>query len=257
MLLEATGLTKHLGARSARVRAVDDVSLSIDAGQTLALIGESGSGKSTLGRLLLRLIAPDSGSVRFAGTEVTRAARAELRELRRRMQILFQHPDGAFHPRRALIDSLAEPMRLHGLGDRRAARARATALAEELGLRAELLARYPHQVSGGQLQRMALARALTLEPRFLVLDEPTSMLDVSVQAQVIAVLREAQRRHGLAYLFITHDLDLAAAVGDMIAVMHRGRIVERGRPAEILERPADDYTRALVGAFRATAPPPA
>jgi peptide/nickel transport system ATP-binding protein len=230
--------------------------LSIEAGTTVALIGESGSGKSTLGRLLLRLIVPETGAIRFEGRDVVMAGRHELRDLRRRMQILFQHPDGAFHPRRVLLDSLIEPMRLHRLADRRAACERAVALTEELGLRAELLARYPHQVSGGQLQRMALARALTLDPRFLVLDEPTSMLDVSVQAQVVAVLRAAQRRHGLAYLFITHDLDLAAAVGDSIAVMHRGRIVERGFPQVILGRPEQDYTRKLVAAFGATVPSP-
>lgn len=250
MLVEAIGLSKHFGARGAGVAAVDNVSLAVAEGETLALIGESGCGKSTLGRLLLRLIAGDSGRVKFDGADITDLSQRELRPLRQRMQILFQHPDSSFHPRKTLIASLIEPQRLHLLAPREAAREKAVHLAVELGLHEDILDRYPHQVSGGQLQRIALARVLTLDPKFIVLDEPTSMLDVSVQAQVVSLLRVAQRRYGLTYLFITHDLDLAAAVSDRIAVMYRGRVLEQGPPAKIVDAPKHDYTKRLVSAFR-------
>lgn len=253
MLAEAIGVSKHFharGASRATVAAVDNVSLAVHEGKTLALVGESGCGKSTLGRMMLRLLSPDAGTVRFGDADITHLSLTQLRPLRRRMQILFQHPDSSFHPRMTILRSLIEPPLLHRLLPKDAAKKKAVHLAAELGLHADLLDRYPHQVSGGQLQRAALARVLTLDPQFIVLDEPTSMLDVSVQAQVIALLRLAQARYKLTYLFITHDLDLAAAVADEIAVMYRGKVVEQGPAAGITNAPEHEYTRRLVAAFR-------
>lgn len=226
--------------------AVRAVSLDIAAGETLAVVGASGCGKSTLGRLMLRLLTPSGGTVEFAGVDLAATARVSAR---RQLQILFQHPDSVFNPRNTLLKSLAEPLLLHRLSNAGEAQRQARALTEELGMPADILQRYPHQVSGGQLQRLALARILTLKPRFVVLDEPTSMLDVSVQAQVVELLQTVQRRYNIAYLFITHDLDLAAAVAHRIAVMQDGVIVELGRAAQIRQAPLHPYTQQLVQAF--------
>ena len=242
-LLTATGLTKRFGRRRLRgapVAAVDDASLSIAPGETLGLTGPSGCGKSTLARLLAGLISADRGSVDLAGPSNGRD-----------VQMLFQHPEAAFDPRWRLGASLLEPWRMHRLGGEAAGRKTVTALLGGLGLDERLLKRFPHQVSGGQLQRLALARALSLSPRVIVLDEPTSMLDVLVQAQVMDALRAAQTETGLAYLFITHDLDLAAAYSHRLAIMHDGRIAESGLASDVRLNPSSDTGRRLRTAFRA------
>lgn len=226
------------------------VSLAVHPLRTVGLVGESGCGKSTLGRVMLKLLPVEAGQVRFEGRDITGLSLREMRPLRRRMQIVFQHPDSSFNPRAMLLDSLVEPTAIHRSMSRSDAADRARQLLDVVGLHPELLSRYPHQVSGGQLQRMALVRILMLEPKFIVLDEPTSMLDVSVQAQLVECLRRVQQEFGIAYLFISHDLDLIRRVSDDIAVMQGGRIVEQGTPEQIWEAPREAYTRALVEAFR-------
>ncbi len=239
MLIEGLNLTKIFSSGlmgSRKTVAVDDVSVKIDRNETLALVGESGSGKSTLGKLLLFLIEPTAGKVIFDGITINRK---NVRKLRRRMQYIPQHPEDSLDPRWKIADSLLEPLRIHGLPDENL-----HDLVEMVGLGEEHLCRYPHELSGGELQRVAIARALSLSPDFVVCDEPTSMLDVSVQASIINLLLKLQRKFGLSYLFITHDLELAEIVADRVAVMYRGEIVEEGYG--VLKDPLHPYTRALV-----------
>lgn len=226
-VLIAEGLDKSYASRNpfrAGTAAVAGASLALRPRETVALVGASGSGKSTLGRMLAGLLRPDRGQLLLDGVD---ARAMDARHLHRSVQIILQHPETAFDPQRRLIASLAEPLLLHRLASKAQARDRAVAQGERLGLPAPLLHRYPHQLSGGEIQRAALARALMLDPRVLILDEPTSMLDSSTQARIVALLRAEQDRRGLACLFITHDLDLAAHIADAIAVMRDGRIVER------------------------------
>jgi len=230
------------------VRAVDDVSFSIEAGETFGLVGESGSGKTTTGRCLLRLIEPTSGAVRFRDEDVLAFAPARLREARRDMQIVFQDPYASLNPRMRAREIVEEPLVIHGIGTRNERRERAADLFQLVGLDAAYLERYPHQFSGGQRQRVGLARALALNPQFVVLDEPVSALDVSVQAQVVNLLLELQARLHLTYLFIAHDLRLVEHVCRRIAVMYRGRIVELGTTAAIFGAPQHPYTQALLSA---------
>ncbi len=230
------------------VRAVDGVSLAVREGQTVGLVGESGSGKTTLGLALLRLQA-SQGRIRFAGHDVHALPAAALRPLRRQMQIVFQDPFGALSPRLSIAQIVGEGLQVHGIGANAAERARLIdAALEEVGLDPALRDRYPHEFSGGQRQRIAIARAMVLKPRFLVLDEPTSALDMSVQAQIVDLLRDLQARHGLAYLFISHDLKVIRAVSDEILVMREGRVVERGPARRVFESPEQPYTRALLAA---------
>ncbi|MCS7464711.1 ATP-binding cassette domain-containing protein [Paenibacillus doosanensis] len=231
--------------------AVDGVSLHIAKGETLGLVGESGCGKSTLSRLIMKLAEADEGDIYFDGRRITGLGMKEMRPLRRQMQMIFQHPDSALNPRQTLLDSLLEPVRLHRTMDREAGMAKALGLLELVGLSSGILLRYPHQISGGQIQRIVIARALMLNPAFLVLDEPTSMLDVSVQAQVIELLRQVQQTFSMTYLFISHDLELVRCVSDRIAVMRSGQIVETGGSGQLMEDPQHPYTRKLVDAFRA------
>ena len=227
------------------IRAVDGVSFIVNAGEAMGLVGESGCGKSTLARAALRLIEPDGGSIRFAGRDVTRARGRDLRTLRRRMQIVFQDPYSSLNPRRTIGQSLTEPMAVHRVARGAAARERAAALLAEVGLPNSALGRYPHEFSGGQRQRIGIARALTLEPTLLVADEPVSALDVSVQAQVLMLLRGLQQRRGLTFLFVSHDLAVIRWFCGRVAVMYLGRIVEEGPVEAVFRTPRHPYTAML------------
>jgi ABC-type glutathione transport system ATPase component len=243
VLAEGLGLVKEYDGGGGRVRVVDDVSFTIRRGETLGLVGESGSGKSTVARMLLRLIEPTAGEVRYDGVDVLAASAREMRAMRRRMQVVFQDPYAALNPKMRVREILAEPFAIH----RVAARPPGEML-REVGLDESALERYPHEFSGGQRQRINIARALALRPEFVVLDEPVSALDVSVGAQVINLLRELQRTQRLTYLFISHSMPLVRYLCDRVAVMQRGRLVEMGDAVEVCESPREEYTRALIAA---------
>jgi ABC-type oligopeptide transport system ATPase subunit len=255
-LLEIRNLTKVFpfgesifgGGAKGEVRAVDDVSLSVEAGETLGLVGESGSGKSTLGRLVLRLIEPTSGSILFQGRGLLTASHAEMRLLRRDMQIIFQDPFGALDPRMRVQDVISEPLVIHEKIGASARRARAEELLRAVGLDQSAMRRFPHEFSGGQRQRIGIARALALRPKFIVADEPVSALDVSVGAQIVNLLAQLQREFGLTYLFISHSMPVVRYLAMRIAVMYRGKIVEIGSAPQITERPQHPYTRSLLEA---------
>ena len=256
VLLELTDVAKHYPAKRGvfakagdPVRAVDGVSFSVHAGETLALVGESGCGKSTTARLALRLIEPTAGQVRFEGQDITAMGGAPLRSLRRRMQMVFQDPFASLNPRMTVQDILEEPLVIHAIGDAAARRARVAELLGLVGLAPYQAARYPHEFSGGQRQRIGIARALAVEPALVVCDEPVSALDVSIQAQVVNLLRDLQRRLGLSYLFIAHDLAVVKHVADRVAVMYLGRIVEIGPKQRVFANPRHPYTRVLLGAI--------
>ena len=236
------------GNKGGEVRAVDDVSLDIEEGETLGLVGESGSGKSTLGRLILRLIEPTSGSISFNGRNILKASSAELRGLRGDMQIIFQDPFGSLDPRFRVEDVLAEPLIIHERLTRDARRARVAELLRAVGMDESAMPRYPHEFSGGQRQRIGIARALALRPKFIVADEPVSALDVSVGAQIVNLLQSLQREFGLTYLFISHSMPVVRYLSTRIAVMYRGKIVEVGTGAEITSHPQSDYTKSLLAA---------
>lgn len=255
-LLEARNLTKiyktegAFGQAQREVRALNGVSLEIHTGETLGLVGESGCGKSTLGRMLLRLIEPTSGTVRFNGQDVLSASGRALRRLRRDMQIIFQDPFASLNPRMRIEEIVTEPLLIHE--GRRLAAAQRHAAAEEMmyavGLEQSALRRYPHEFSGGQRQRIGIARALVLRPRFIVCDEPVSALDVSVGAQIVNLLKQLQRDFGLTYLFISHSMPVVHYLSDRIAVMRAGEIVELGPAEQITLQPRHEYTRTLVAA---------
>jgi ABC-type oligopeptide transport system ATPase subunit len=255
-LLEVRNLTKVFplgesifgGGATGEVRAVDDVSLDIQSGETLGVVGESGSGKSTLGRLVLRLIEPTSGRIVFEGRDLLAASNPAMRSLRRDMQIIFQDPFGSLDPRMRVEDVISEPLIVH---ERVGATARATRVAELLGavgLDASAMRRFPHEFSGGQRQRIGIARALALRPKFIVADEPVSALDVSVGAQIVNLMAQLQREFGLTYLFISHSMPVVRYLATRIAVMYRGKIVEIGSTEQITERPQHAYTRSLLEA---------
>jgi peptide/nickel transport system ATP-binding protein len=256
VLLELRNLTKIFplgesifgGGAEGEVRAVDDVSLDIQAGETLGLVGESGSGKSTLGRLVLRLIAPTSGSIRFDGTDLLTARHGEMRRLRRDMQIIFQDPFGSLDPRMRVEDVISEPLIIHEKMSASARRTRAAELLRAVGLDQSALRRFPHEFSGGQRQRIGIARALALKPRFIVADEPVSALDVSVGAQIVNLLAQLQREFGLTYLFISHSMPVVRYLATRIAVMYRGKIVEVGPTEQLTGAPAHSYTKSLLAA---------
>ncbi len=256
-LLEVKNLTKHfpitgglLGRQIGTVKAVNSASFKIQRGQTLGLVGESGCGKTTLGRSLLRLITPTAGDIFFDGQDITRLNKTQMRQMRRKMQIIFQDPYASLNPRMTLKSILAEPLQVHSLyTGREERRKRLLQLLDQVQLPADSLNRYPHEFSGGQRQRICIARALAVEPQFIVCDEPVSALDVSVQAQIINLLTDLQRELKLTYLFITHDLKVVEYIASEIAVMYLGHIVEMGTPQDLCQAPRHPYTKALFSAI--------
>jgi len=249
MLLEIRDLTKTFNLPGGEVMtAVDHVTLSLDRGQTLGLVGESGSGKSTLARLVLRLHEPTSGRVTFDGTDVLAANAEDLRRLRARMQIVFQDPFSSLLPHYSAVANVAEPLRLHKRGTRKSRAERARELLDLVGINPQMVDRYPYEFSGGQQQRIAIARALALEPELLICDEPTSSLDVSIQAQILSLLERLQSQLGLAMLFISHNLAVVEHLATDVAVMYRGRVVERAPTQAIFTSPNHGYTKRLLSA---------
>jgi peptide/nickel transport system ATP-binding protein len=255
-LLEVTDLVKHYPVKRGllidrkvdQVRAVDGVSFSVERGETLGLVGESGSGKTTLSRTVLQLLRPSSGSVRFEGREIAGLSRREMRPLRAEMQMVFQDPYASLNPRKRVSQIVGEPLRLQGRASGAELRREVRRLLDRVGLSPEHCDRYPHEFSGGQRQRIGIARALALRPKLIVADEPVSALDVSIRAQILALLCELQEDFGLTYVFVAHDIGVVRHVSDRIAVMHKGRIVEQGRADQVCERPSDPYTKSLLAA---------
>jgi oligopeptide/dipeptide ABC transporter ATP-binding protein len=254
-LIEARAVSKHFvaGARMfssnrAVVRAVDGIDLEISPGETVGIVGESGSGKSTLGRLLLRLLEPTTGTVLFEGQDLSTLRGAELRRLRRRMQIIFQDPYASLNPRMRIGRAIGEGLVVHGLAPRAEIKDRVLALMQRVGLSTDAYDRYPHEFSGGQRQRIGIARAIALDPKFIVADEPVSALDVSIQAQIINLLLSLREEQGIAFAFISHDLRVVEHVSDRVAVMYLGRVVEIARARDLYATPLHPYTKALLSA---------
>jgi len=255
-LLEVTDLVKHFPVKRGvlvdreidQVRAVDGIGFSIPRGQTLGLVGESGSGKSTACRAVLQLIKPTSGSVRFEGREIAGLSRRRMRPLRREMQMIFQDPNASLNPRKRVGQIVGDPLRLQGLASGAELRRRVRELLDRVGLSPEHYNRFPHEFSGGQRQRIGIARALALEPKLVIADEPVSMLDVSIQAQIVNLLDDLQDELGLTYLFVAHDISVVRHISDRIAVMYDGRIVEQGAADQVCEQPRDSYTKKLLAA---------
>ncbi len=256
-LLVVEGLKKYfvqgggfLAGERHVVKAVDGVSFTVDRGETLSLVGESGCGKTTTGRLVLRLLEPDEGRIVFDGVDITHMSRRELRPYRTRMQMIYQDPYASLNPRKPVGEAIAEPLLVHGLATREEARDRAMAMLERVGLTPaeDFYERIPSQLSGGQRQRAVIARAMILKPEFVVADEPVSMIDVSMRASILELLKSFQEEYGLAMIFITHDLSVARIISDKIAVMYLGKIVEYGEADEVLRDPRHPYTMALATA---------
>ncbi|MFL6130283.1 MAG: ATP-binding cassette domain-containing protein [Mycobacteriales bacterium] len=255
-LLEIRGLTLTYRSRGRpALTALDGVDLTLGPGETLSVVGESGSGKTTLGNAVLGLATPSAGTIRFAGEDITSPSERRRRELTREIQVVFQDPHGSLNPVRTIVQTLEEPLLAHRRLGRAQRREQVGAALRRVGLDAESAGRYPAQFSGGQLQRIAIARALMLSPRLLICDEAVSALDLSVQAQILNLLAQLQREMGLGYLFISHDLAVVRHISDRVAVLYRGRVVETGTATEVCERPQHPYTRALLAA--APVPDPA
>jgi oligopeptide transport system ATP-binding protein len=256
VLLEVTDLVKHFPVKRGllidrtvgQIRAVDGVSFTVAAGETLGLVGESGSGKSTLGRAVLQLVKPTSGSVRFEGHEIAGLSRRAMRPLRRDMQMVFQDPYASLNPRKRIGQIVGEPLRLQGVARGGELRRQVQGLLERVGLAPEHYDRFPHEFSGGQRQRIGIARAIALRPKLIVADEPVSALDVSIRAQIVNLLADLQQELGLTYVFVAHDIGIVRHVSDRIAVMHEGKIVEEGPADRVCEQPRDAYTKQLLAA---------
>lgn len=256
VLFEARGIKRHFpvetglfSGETSAIKAVDGVDLIIRSGETLGLVGESGCGKSTLGRIFVRLDDPTEGQVLFEGRDISHLSDTELRPYRRQIQIIFQNPYSSLNPRLTAGNMLMEPLKLHGMGNREERQARVHELLELVGLQAVHFERYPHEFSGGQRQRLGIARALVLNPKLIVCDEPVSALDVSIQSQIINLLRDLQDEFGLSYLFISHDLSVVEHISDRVAVMYLGRIVELASPADLYQNTFHPYTQALMSAL--------
>ena len=249
-LLEIENLTKHFRIRggAGSVQAVNGVSLHLKRGETLGIVGESGCGKSTLARLILRLIEPTAGAVRFAGEDLMALPLSELRPRRRDMQLIFQDPYASLDPRLTVGAIVGEPLAIHGVGSRKERRERVAELLKTVGLDADATTRYPHEFSGGQRQRIGIARAIALEPKLIIADEPVSALDVSIQSQILELLLDLKSRLSLSYIFISHDLAVVEHVSDRVAVMYLGRIVETTDTESLYRQPAHPYTEALISA---------
>lgn len=256
ILLQAKHLVKTYSQRSGKfgfatthVRALDDVSIELKAGKTLAVVGESGSGKSTLARCLLQLQALDSGEVLFAGQDLAKLDGAALRQVRKNLQMVFQDPFASLNPRMRVGEIVAEGLLIHGLGNAAEQQAKVIAMLKRVGLSESDMQKYPHEFSGGQRQRIGIARALVLSPKVVVCDEPVSALDVSIQAQILLLLKELQAEMALSYLFISHDLRVVRHIADDIVVMHQGKVVEQGQIEAVYQRPQHPYTQNLLAAI--------
>jgi peptide/nickel transport system ATP-binding protein len=249
-LLEVNHLKKHFKTSRGMLHAVDDVSFSIEGGRTLGLVGESGCGKSTCGRTILRLIEPTSGEVNFDGRDILTLSKKELRKYRKNMQIIFQDPFSSINPRKTVGQTIAQPLQLHRIcGSKGEREERVKEIMDIVGLAPRLINAYPHELDGGRRQRIGIARALAMDPKFIVCDEPVSALDVSIQAQVLNLMKELQEERGLTYLFITHDLSVVNHFSDDIAVMYLGKLIEKAPSDELFTNPTHPYTKALLSAI--------
>jgi ABC-type microcin C transport system duplicated ATPase subunit YejF len=248
-MIELTSVSKAFVSQGRRVvNAVQDVSLTVQPHETVALIGESGSGKSTVGRLALGLLAPSAGVVRFAGRDLAGRSAVDMADFRRRVSVVFQEPYQSLNPRMRVEDIVGEPLVIHRMASRDERRKRVAEALEEVNLAPDMARRFPGELSGGQQQRVGIARALITQPEFIVLDEPTSSLDLSIQAGILLLLSDLQRRHGIAYLYISHDIGTVGYFSQRVAVMRQGRIVEEGLTATVLESPREEYTKELMAA---------